>query len=62
VAVQFGSEVLIWAAIFDAIWALLRPSSTQEYVVAPMVTEWEKAMFPCHYIAWSQEVIIDGTV
>ena len=61
-AVQLGSEALIWLAMLEAICALLRLSSTQEYVADPMVTEWEKAMFPCHYIAWSQEVIIDGTV
>src|SRR5579883_2312105 len=40
VAVQFGSEALIWVAMLDAMPALFSESSRQEYVAEPMVTQW----------------------
>ena len=53
VAVQFGSDALIWPAMLMATPALFSESSRQEYVADPIVTEWLYAALPCHHMAWS---------
>src|SRR5579885_320978 len=53
VAVQVGSEALIWAAMLPATPALLNESSRHEYVAEPIFTQWCEAALPCHHIAWS---------
>src|SRR5271166_6831973 len=49
VAVQFGSDALIWPAILFATPALFSESSRQEYVAEPIRTQWLYAALPCHH-------------
>jgi hypothetical protein len=51
VAVQFGSDALIWPAMLIATPALFSESSRQEYVADSIVTQWLYAALPCHHMA-----------